>query len=362
MTKHIKDLHIHCREVNMDKRFGLVIIAFLLLFVTTGCVKNCLPDDYEAFQLIADSPAEGSAISYNTPPTFKWHNNLGCKPQEYRIRLINESSGGSHEEIVDGDLTEFSSVRFMDLMDMHQEMRWYLYAYDKHADSSHLKMIGNDYKNFMTDGLCEANELVPPKLIEPENEIWKSLPYYKLEWSYPEECVPEFFKYELAADPNFTNIITSGITDWFWLYDDPIIIGGENYGRIISNTHVKVPDCARLYWRVEARRGNDSGGFSQPFRFTNAMDYSCWQNEVSIDAGLIKGYVFEDICPNTQPWLPDGVGIGPPCTFSEEFGVYGDGNRARGLHRLPRWQMRRRPRMAPLLLLQLRRLQHLRLQ
>ncbi|RLD97526.1 MAG: hypothetical protein DRJ13_12155, partial [Bacteroidetes bacterium] len=118
--------------------------------------------------------------------------------------------------------------------------------------------------------------------------------------------------YQAAADPGFTNIITSGITDW------------NRY-----NADIHVPRCARVYWRVQARAGNDNGEYSEPSRFTYASISSCFQNQESIDAVLIKGYVFEDYCKSTVPYVPDGVDIWPPCTFGEPYGVYADGNRAR---------------------------------
>ena len=55
----------------------------------------------------------------------------------------------------------------------------------------------------------------------------------------------------------------------------------------------------------------------------------CWQTQQSIDASLSKGYVFEDYCAATVPYVPEGVGIAPPCVFGEPYGVHADGDRAR---------------------------------
>ena len=315
----------------MSRRILFLSLSIVMIVLAAGCAPECEEGDYASFIVIPESPTDGTMISYQNPPYLDWTHQEDCKPAQYRIKIKDLVTNGSVSFVRSADESNIPLSIIMDLKP-NRDYEWYV-----QAASLGLQNISPPSQSlrFKTDGLCDVDQLVPPILLTPQDGTWKKFSSgsnnARLEWLYPEACFPEYYHYQLAADPDFTNIITSGITefsDYYSLYYPP---GETSWIRSPhSYKRVTVPECARVYWRVEARRGNASGGYSETFRFTNAADFSCWQNQQSIDAALIKGYVFIDQCDTTVPYVPDGVDIWPPCTFGEPYGVHGDGNRARG--------------------------------
>lgn len=299
--------------------FLIFIIPVFLLF--SGCDPQCDINDFPTFFPILVSPEDGAIISYDNPPVFDWRHEESCNPEYYLIHFEREDGSKKYSN-VPGDTTTF--IMEKDLLPGFS-YEWYVeplsyFKGDGSEGSNSQTIIGNRSQtwSFTTDGRCSPSELEPPVLVKPQNEKWISDNHgygesmVEIKWNYPGDCYPEYFQYQLSANPDFTNLITSGITDW----DE-------------TSLWLTVPKCSRIYWRVAARTGNSSGGYSDPFRFTFAMDFGCWQNQTSIDAALIKGYVFEDYCKTTIPYVPEGVGIAPPCIFGEPYGVHADGFRAR---------------------------------
>lgn len=188
----------------------------------------------------------------------------------------------------------------------------------------------SEIRTFTTDGICSAAELLTPTLIYPADEAELDgedsfdLAAILLKWRYPGnfpgDCYPEFFQYQVAADPDFTNIITAGIVDTDCMFTEP---NSECWALL------KVPRCTSVYWRVQARTGNDSGDYSEASYFTFNSQPNCFLDQQPDETALIKGFVFADYCTATVPWVPDGVGIFPPCDFGEPHGVHADGNRNR---------------------------------
>ena len=298
----------------MSKKNLVILFSFLLLFFASGCAPDCKPDDYPGFLPILQSPTDGSVIDYDNPPAFNWTHNESCKPYFYHVYMNVVGATSEYYNPVNAEYTNFNRLS---PFQPGTQYEWYVRALGA-GESSLEDGPPSETWTFTTDGFCSSAELEPPILLKPEYGSWlgeatgPGPASVELAWEYPGDCHPESFHYQLATDPEFSNIITSGITDW------------NDYNQMVS-----VPRCARIYWRVEARKGNSSGGYSDPSRFTYASISSCFQNRQSIDASLIKGYVFEDYCAATVPWVPEGVGIAPPCVFGEPYGVHANGVRAR---------------------------------
>ena len=295
----------------MPNRNLVILISFLLLILASGCAPVCTPEEIASFTPILKSPANGSEVSYNSPITFDWTHNESCRPEEYQI-IIDPL----YWYYTEGDKSKFDyGLGFSPGI----QYQWIVKAGVKDEDGGTVFSPVSEIWTFTTDGRCSSGaELGPPTLLSPQFGEWlgegegSGPASVMIKWAYSGDCYPDGFHYQLAADPGFTNIITSGITNW-----------NEH------NAKIQVPRCSRLYWRVQARVGNEKGAYSEPSRFTYSSISSCFQNQQSIDASLIKGYVFEDYCATTKPYVPDGVDIWPPCTFGEPYGVHADGNRNR---------------------------------
>ncbi len=305
----------------MNRKLFFHIIALPLLFFVVGCAPDCSIEEYSTFFPILESPSDGAVLDYNSHPTLDWTHQESCNP-EYYIVHIERGDGKTGQSTVPGDTTTFTMENTL-IPGMQYD--WYIEPFgDFVGDGSGEVNVQYIYGNsspvntFFADGICSPSELEPPVLIKPENGSWvgdnwgSGSTQVEIRWKYPGDCYPDHYHYQLSANPSFTNIISSGITAW----DD-------------RSQWIAVPECARIYWRVEARTGNSSGGYSAPSRFTFMLDGTCWQNQTSIDAALLKGYVFEDYCKTTKPYIPEGVDIWPPCTFGEPYGVHADGNRNR---------------------------------
>ena len=253
----------------MSKRIQYLFFSLLLIFLVAGCKPECENNEYATFDILLDSPPFNEMVSYQEPITFDWHHNESCEPGQYRITvkdLVDNQSidfGGDLEE------TEYTQTfAYYEANDFrlraNREYEWSVIAASE--DWGGISPPSQTWK-FRTDGLCSTNELVPPVLFHPADQNWLELGLApdnsRLIWEYPGDCFPEFYHYQLAADPNFTNIITSGITD----FSDAVCgeipgncfsnFQNELQGKIFDSVKVSVPECARVYWRVEARRGQD---------------------------------------------------------------------------------------------------------
>ncbi len=328
----------------MSKKLLLLLFSLTLVFLASGCKPECEDHQYASFEILLDSPPFGELVSYLDPLTFDWHHNEECEPLAYIVHLkdlVNGAETSFGGELDDTEFT-YTGTGFWDDLEFRPNRQYEWYVTATNMGQKNLSPPSQTWR-FTTDGLCAAHELVPPVLFRPLDQNWLELKpppdNLRLIWEYPDECFPEFYHYQLAADPAFTNIVTSGITEFsdtvcgeqgdFWCFSKYY---QELNHKIVESVKTSIPECARIYWRVEARRGNDSGGWSDVYRFTNASKRGCWQTQQSIDAALIKGFIFDDYCKNTQPWIPDGVEIFPPCVFGEPYGVHADGARNRSAY------------------------------
>jgi len=316
-----------------------LLLLFPLLLLAAGCAPDCKPEDYDGFFLTLDSPVNGALVPYDGPVNLDWNHNAACKPEGYEITVKDLASGITKDWQLGIEDTDFGlSSEYMDFKP-DRSYEWSIRAYGTVDDEDGWRVIfgpSSVTETFHTDGLCASEDLLAPILHFPPDGAWTNPVAFpgksRLIWEYPDtDCWPAYYHYELAADPEFENMITTGIREFS---------SGKNYSSLayrlglnnknIEELLVDTPECARIYWRVEARLNNNTSALSETYRFTKAVDSGCWQNQTSIDAALIKGFVFKDFCETTIPYVPENVGIFPPCTFDEIYGVHADGNRARG--------------------------------
>lgn len=300
----------------MSKMRLLLFLGIGLLVFAAGCAPECELDEYSTITAVLDTPNNGAVLDYQSQPTLDWELSGSCLPEYYRIKITR--SDGAYGWITVPGETSQATMESSLLPGLTYE--WFVEPFTDDGEDGSVFGNRSQTYSFTADGRCSGNELVPPTLVKPADGRWIDTNYefipenVNLKWDYPGDCFPESYHYQLAADPDFNSMIASGVTEW----DE-------------KSVWVRLPECARIYWRVEARTGTDSGGYSDPWRFTAAKDFSCWQNQASIDAALVSGFVFNDECGSTVPYVPEGVDIWPPCAFGEPYGVHGDGNRTRGV-------------------------------
>lgn len=290
------------------KNLALLLVIIPIILIATGCLPKCQPEDYSSFDIILDGPADGSTLIPPGPPTFSWHHNEECRPESFSL-AITRAEDNSHIFYYTSGKNDSLTADFI----LYPARRYYWHIAPYNLEGW-ITGKSSETRYFETEGFCSESELVAPILLNPSNaDLISSNNSIQFQWEHPGDCEPRYYSYQFAADPDFENIIFSGLTEnkyksaYFWF-----------------------PDCTRVYWRIAARSGSASSPYSEPFKFTKAIDNSCWLNQSPEDAALIRGYVWEDICISTAPYVPDGVGLTAPCIFSQQYGVYANGVRARG--------------------------------
>lgn len=297
-------------EVAMDsKAYYLALFLVPIILLTSGCLPKCQPEDYPDFDVFLDSPSDGITLNPAGKPTFHWHHNENCRPEEF---VLSISTGSGFNSFYTSGKNDSLKPNYP--LQPAEYYKWHIIPV---SPSNNLYGKWSENRSFETEGFCLESELVSPVLIyPPDGEVVD--PYGKIvfDWNYPDDCEPRYYSYQFATDPDFQNIFRSGITD-----------------DKISSEYIFIPNCTTAYWRVAARAGNASSPWSEPFTFTRISQPTCWQNHVpSIDVVKIFGYVFEDICPATCPTVPEDVGLPLECAFGKGFGVHANGARSRGIN------------------------------
>lgn len=314
----------------MKNRYLILIFTILILFMISGCAPECSAEEILSFVPILESPSNGVVLDYANPGSFQWTHQESCTPSQYTITFVSEDGTRDVGNFQEGDKTSFEKNSALMPGTSYE---WFVMAAHQEKDTNSVNYTyspPSETRTFRTDGICSAAELQQPTLIYPANEAILDggdsldLASILLKWIYPGDfpgdCYPEGFHYQVAADSEFKNIITSGIVDAMCMFTEP---NSECWALL------QVPRCAEVFWRVEARTGIDSGGYSEPFLLTYASQPNCVQDQQPSETALIKGFLFADYCTATIPWVPEGVGIFPPCDFGEPYGVHADGNRIR---------------------------------
>ena len=326
----VKTRYHHKEGIPVKNKYLVLGLAVLVLALLSGCAPECSIEEILEFSPILEAPADGTVIDYANPGTFEWTHQESCVPSYYAVTFINEQGTRDISNFEDGDLTY---LRRESPFFPGMNYEWYVTAVHGERDGSRTNFTygpPSEIRTFKTDGICSAAELRPPMPVYPAQDAQLDggdsldLSSLLLKWSYPGDfpgdCYPETFHYQVAADPNFNQLITSGLVAADCLLTEP---NAECWAQLT------VPRCASLYWRVEARTGNESGGYSDPYQFSYASQPECTEIQPPSGIALIKGFLFADYCWSTIPWVPEGVGIFPPCDFGEPYGVHADGIRNR---------------------------------
>lgn len=307
----------------MKRKSFFLIMGFLIILLLTGC--KCSNAGVSVYEVIQDNPI-GHVLVTTLNPTFEWHGSDSCEPDELSLYIKETKPWGydSQDRTLDGDVTSYTLIG--GLLEPGKEYSWQMQARNDYDPEESGPYIGpwSDYDFFYTGPVCTGSTLVPPELEVPlelggnqENDNWitHSGPQ-DFQWSYPGGCLPEFFDYQFAADPGFTNIVLSGTTTELYL----------------MHLYETFPSCSSLFWRVAARVGSNVGPWSDARQFHWVEDNTCWQNQyISDDAARINVKLYQDICDQTGVLNSSGTVINPGCAVNQEDNrIYGDGQQNAG--------------------------------
>ncbi len=71
------------------KRLPNLGLSLIVLFLLAGC-DACEPTEIQAFEIILDGPPDGAMV--NSHPTFSWHDEESCTPDQYQISITHETN------------------------------------------------------------------------------------------------------------------------------------------------------------------------------------------------------------------------------------------------------------------------------
>lgn len=282
--------------------FGL--ISFFLAVFLSGCnlyKPNCSPEALASLEIIPDNPADGTVFQNLTPPTLKWHQDAGCKPEWYTVR-IQIPPDLVHEQFVDGSESSYTPDITLEKASTYT---WTVQPHVTGASGSE-----SPHWSFSTSGYCAESETARPGSLQPSDGKWTKKLLPKLSWVYPANCQPYYYDLEIALDPEFQTLVK---TDRIFHQEVP-------YSTLLN-------DCTTYFWRVSAvdQLGN-RGPFSEPAKITVASNTECWQYHLpSPEMAVISGYVFEDICASTSKFVPEGIGLTRFCISDLGYGIHADG-------------------------------------
>lgn len=302
----------------MNKQKVLIIAIFsMIILLIPGChlyISYCDPEEIKNFEVLLDSPADGVTFQNLNPVTLEWHHEESCRPQKYKVKIIKDYLYYTYPKIhnLDGDETSLSPGIPL------EEASMYAWSVEPLIVVDDKVYYGPESETwtFKTFGFCSSSDLDVPVIVEPADGAWFHKSWIHLTWDYPGDCVPYWFKYQVATDPEFNAIILSGVSSSKEM-----------------TAYEQFPDCTTLFWRVAATNDvNAKSSYSEPSQFTVVKKDTCWQNHLpSPEMAEISGYVFEDYCAATSPVVPEGVGLTRGCTFGLGYGVHADGEWTKGV-------------------------------
>lgn len=212
-------------------------------------------------------------------PTLSWSYPHECRPLNYQFQLAashhyndcfsqeweSDSSVILSETI--GSDTEWSPSADLDPMTLYH---WQV------AGIIH-DVIG-EYswtECFFTGPVCEADSLVAPELVSPEDVAIIDVDHVVLVWSHPEDCLPHIYQPELSDDPTF-----SGPNMMETISDDEI----KPFVRQLARDLLL--DCTQYYWRVSAHVDSTWGPTSVVRTFTTDFEGTCSEPDAPTDTPM----------------------------------------------------------------------------
>ena len=293
-----------------SKKTIFMILGSLSLVFISGC--NCNNAAVSVFEVLQDSPVAYSVVSSLTP-TFTWHGSDTCEPDFFRLTIRENriyGPGDSANAEIDGDETSYTLTG--DSLLPGREYYWRMSANNEFEPGTTDDYTGpNAPKDFFYTGpVCPGGPLVAPDLEYPfdpggnpeyDNWITHAGPQ-DFNWTYSGGCLPEFYDYQFATDPGFTDIVLSGTTT-------------EPY---LMHLYETFPNCTSLFWRIAARVGSTVGPWSDAQQFHWVMDDTCWQtNYISDDAARINVRLYQEQCDQTGFYAGGVTSINPGCIHGE---------------------------------------------
>jgi len=279
------------------KKLALILVIIPIVFLTAGCDPICTTAEYATFDVILDGPADGEIVSSLTP-TFSWHHTESCTPEQFSVSISWADTSNYGSAFYTSGFNSFLSPE--SALKPGREYTWHAYSY---RTSGLIYGKISEFRTFYTGPVCSQNSLLAPELKLPHDQSWISpSSSYKFQWYYPGNCLPASYTFEFASDPNFVNILKSGVTSNHFMHLE------ESF-----------PDCSTVYWRIAARDGSTVGPFSDTYSFSWVTNPNC--------SAEIRGIVYQDQCSQTNFLIPLGnqFVLDPNCKITGGIGIHADG-------------------------------------
>ena len=168
-----------------SKILKLLLLIIPCILITAGCQPICQTAEYATFDVILDEPADGEIVSSLTP-TFSWHHNESCTPEQFMISISWEDTSYYSSAFYTSGFNSFLSPE--STLKPGREYTWHAYSY---RTSGHVYGNISEFRTFYTGPVCSQNSLLAPELKLPYDQSWISpSSSYKFQWYYPGNCLP----------------------------------------------------------------------------------------------------------------------------------------------------------------------------
>ena len=300
------------------KKTRWLVLSLLIIMLLAGC--RCDNSMIPTFIGILDSPADGELVS-SLSPTFNWHGNASCDPDEYIFHIDEDDLSYSPVASQNISPTNLPYTYTGGNLLPARSYTWRVAAVNgAQDDSPHVYGPDTEMGQFFTGPVCSGETLIAPELDYPgqtnysgEFDDWINHGHdQKFKWTYTSDCLPLHYDYQFANDQAFTDIVLDGTTT------DPYV----------QYTYASFPNCSTMFWRVRANDGMSVGPWSDAWQFHWVTDETCWQNHyLSEDFAWIKVSVLRDRCDQTGVFSAWTATLNPGCMADGMF-IVGDGTSA----------------------------------
>ncbi len=281
-------------------RSALAVMSLLLgLFPLAGCgpsLPQCADDALQPATL--STPQQWTIVDSLTPQLTWSYPDSSCRPKYFTIFLFPVHSHTPVNTIVlPGTSTAYTPAS---PLLPGQEYEWEVTSKN---DSNIVQMSA--MKEFFTGPLCDPASLKAPSLLIPLDGGQVDTLGPTMEWTYPENCLPQGYRVDISTDPTFSTLTLSRQLE---------------IPRVIWYVDSALTDCGYYFWRVAATSGSTLGPYSSVSIFQVNREDEC----APLASANLRGVLWYDQCPvaldaNPVPNpLPDGCVV-------DSYGVDADG-------------------------------------
>ena len=233
------------------KRVVMIVVVLGLSLVMSGCeydpaAPTCDPGDLVSPELSA--PANWEVVT-GSHVTLDWnYPDESCEPEGYQI-ILSRSRNFDPIDITGGTGDTSTSWSPAGPLEPAAEYFWRVAA----MVGTTVGPYSSHIQSFFTEPICDPDTQEMPILDLPAYGGIFERGYSSLEWSYPvSSCIPESYRVELSADPDFS---------------DTSLFGGTGNPSTRWGPGDPLEPATQYYWRIAPFTDGVLGPFSNPSTF-----------------------------------------------------------------------------------------------